>query len=136
VLAAAEVAVGDRVLDVATGPGEAAAMALSRVGPSGLVVGADISPAMLDTASARFAGLRLVRLSFVKTASDSLGCVRLFAKARFVAKPPAAIGLPRRELESQWETEWGRIAPDVAALVGGRSTRRPGLDYAARRPYR
>ena len=58
VLAAAEVAGGDRVLDVATGPGEAAAMALSRIGPSGLVVGADISPAMLDTARVRFAGQR------------------------------------------------------------------------------
>src|SRR5437899_1701607 len=56
VLAAAGVAIGDRVLDVATGPGEAAAMALSLVGPSGLVVGADIAPAMLDTAKARFAG--------------------------------------------------------------------------------
>jgi len=32
VLAAANVGTGDRVLDVATGPGEAAAIALSRVG--------------------------------------------------------------------------------------------------------
>jgi hypothetical protein len=39
-------------------------------------------------------------------------------KKRLVAKPPATIGLPRRELESQWETEGVRIAPDVAALVG------------------
>lgn len=58
VLVEAEVAVGDRVLDVATGPGEAAAIALSRVGPTGLVVGVDISPAMLDTACARFAAQR------------------------------------------------------------------------------
>lgn len=53
VLAAAEVASGDRVLDVATGTGEAAAQALSAVGRSGLVVGADISLAMLHAARAR-----------------------------------------------------------------------------------
>jgi len=58
VLAEAEVAAGDRVLDVATGPGQAAALALSRVGPTGLVVGVDISPAMLDAACARFIGQR------------------------------------------------------------------------------
>lgn len=53
VLAAAEVANGDRVLDVATGPGEAALLALSMVTPAGRVVGADISPAMLTAARAR-----------------------------------------------------------------------------------
>jgi ubiquinone/menaquinone biosynthesis C-methylase UbiE len=58
VMAAAEVAAADRILDVATGPGEAASMALSQVGPSGLVVGADISLAMLDAAHTRFAGAR------------------------------------------------------------------------------
>ncbi len=55
-LAAAEISVGDRVLDVATGPGEAALMALSAVGDSGLVVGADISSAMLEAARARLSG--------------------------------------------------------------------------------
>ena len=53
VLAAAEVARGDRVLDVATGPGEAALRALSIVTPAGCVIGADISPAMLTAARAR-----------------------------------------------------------------------------------
>jgi ubiquinone/menaquinone biosynthesis C-methylase UbiE len=55
-LAAAEVSKGDRVLDVATGPGEAALMALSAVGASGLVVGADISSAILEAARARLSG--------------------------------------------------------------------------------
>lgn len=55
-LAAAEISKGDRVLDVATGPGEAALMALSAVGSAGLVVGADISPAMLEAARARLSG--------------------------------------------------------------------------------
>jgi ubiquinone/menaquinone biosynthesis C-methylase UbiE len=58
VLAAAEVAAADRILDVATGPGEAASMALSQVGLSGLVVGADISLAMLNAAHTRLAGAR------------------------------------------------------------------------------
>jgi SAM-dependent methyltransferase len=53
VLKAAEVVRGDRVLDLATGTGEAARMALSVVEPSGLVVGADISQAMLEAARNR-----------------------------------------------------------------------------------
>jgi SAM-dependent methyltransferase len=57
-LTAAEVGPSHRVLDVATGPGEAASMALALVGPAGLVVGVDISVAMLDAAKARFADPR------------------------------------------------------------------------------
>ena len=53
VLAAAEVGGGDHVLDVATGPGEAALIAMSKVTPAGRVIGADISPAMLTAARAR-----------------------------------------------------------------------------------
>jgi ubiquinone/menaquinone biosynthesis C-methylase UbiE len=52
-LATAEVAPGARVLDVSTGTGEAARLALPIVGASGLVIGADISPAMLDAARDR-----------------------------------------------------------------------------------
>jgi len=55
-LAAANVASGDRVLDVAAGSGEAAAMALSTVEHSGAVVGADISEAMLRAARVRLQG--------------------------------------------------------------------------------
>jgi ubiquinone/menaquinone biosynthesis C-methylase UbiE len=46
VLAAAKVALGQRVLDVSTGTGEAALAVLPIVGTSGLVIGADIAPAM------------------------------------------------------------------------------------------
>jgi ubiquinone/menaquinone biosynthesis C-methylase UbiE len=53
-IAAAEVSAGYRVLDVATGPGEAALMTLPIVGPSSLVIGADISPPMLEAARGRF----------------------------------------------------------------------------------
>jgi ubiquinone/menaquinone biosynthesis C-methylase UbiE len=57
--------VGDYVLDVATGPGEAAAMALSVVGGAGLVVGADISRPMVEAAR-----IRLERLSFLPVVTD------------------------------------------------------------------
>ena len=43
-LAAAEVGRSHRTLDVATGPGEAAWMALALVGPLGLMVGAEALP--------------------------------------------------------------------------------------------
>ena len=52
-IAAAEVSPGHRVLDVATGTGEAALMALRAAGPSGVAIGADISPAMLEAARGR-----------------------------------------------------------------------------------
>ncbi len=53
VLAAANIKRGYRVLDVSTGTGEAAMAIRPVVGPAGLVVGADISPAMLDAARQR-----------------------------------------------------------------------------------
>jgi ubiquinone/menaquinone biosynthesis C-methylase UbiE len=59
-LDAAEVRDGDRVLDVATGTGEAAELALQRIGRSGLVVGSDISAAMLNEASTRLSNARFL----------------------------------------------------------------------------
>jgi ubiquinone/menaquinone biosynthesis C-methylase UbiE len=65
VLALAAVKSGCRVLDVSTGTGEAAGMALSLVGVDGLVIGADISPAMLMSARSRLCGS-----SFLPVAAD------------------------------------------------------------------
>jgi ubiquinone/menaquinone biosynthesis C-methylase UbiE len=53
VLKAAEVGPGCCVFDVSTGTGEAASTTLPIVSPSGLVIGADISPAMLQAARDR-----------------------------------------------------------------------------------
>jgi ubiquinone/menaquinone biosynthesis C-methylase UbiE len=53
------------VLDISTGTGEAALMTLPIVGASGLVIGADISPAMLAGARGR-----LDHTSFVPVAAD------------------------------------------------------------------
>ena len=47
VISAAEFAPGFLVLDVSTGTGEAALIVLPTVGASGVVIGADIAPAML-----------------------------------------------------------------------------------------
>jgi ubiquinone/menaquinone biosynthesis C-methylase UbiE len=64
-LTAAEVAPKCRVLDICTGTGEAALMTLPIVGTSGLVIGADISSAMLEAARDR-----LDEPSFWQVAAD------------------------------------------------------------------
>jgi len=81
VCAAAEVATSYRILDVATGPGEVASVALHLIGPSGLLVGADISAEMLHAARTRFADPRFrpvqadgLALPFGEGAFDSVTC--------------------------------------------------------------
>jgi ubiquinone/menaquinone biosynthesis C-methylase UbiE len=56
-LRAARLAPGMRVLDIATGTGIAAEAAAEVVGPSGQVVAADVSPAMVERARERLGGL-------------------------------------------------------------------------------
>jgi ubiquinone/menaquinone biosynthesis C-methylase UbiE len=53
VLGAADVQPGNRVLDVSTGTGEAAVAMMPIIGASGRVIGADIAPAMLESARGR-----------------------------------------------------------------------------------
>jgi len=81
VLAAAGVAAGHRLLDVATGPGEAASMALPHLGPAGLVAGADISEEMLYAARTRLGDRRFrpvvadgQALPFAESTFDSVIC--------------------------------------------------------------
>jgi len=59
-LGAAKIAKGYRVLDVATGTGEAALMAVPLVGDTGFVVGADISIEMVKSARARLGAPRFL----------------------------------------------------------------------------
>jgi SAM-dependent methyltransferase len=54
-LAEAGLVIGHRVLDVATGTGEAATLAASRVGATGRVVGIDVSAPMLRVAASKVA---------------------------------------------------------------------------------
>jgi ubiquinone/menaquinone biosynthesis C-methylase UbiE len=64
-ISAAKVVPDYRILDVSTGTGEAALMMLPVVGPSGIVVGADIAPAMVLGARDR-----LKSQSFYPVAAD------------------------------------------------------------------
>jgi ubiquinone/menaquinone biosynthesis C-methylase UbiE len=57
-VAAAEVATGHSVLDVAAGTGEAAVALASRVGTAGQVIAVDLSLPMLRVATGKLAGLR------------------------------------------------------------------------------
>ncbi len=65
-LAVAEVGEGDRVLDVATGTGEAARQLSRVVGDPGVVIGADVSMEMLTAAS-----IRLPSAGFAPVAADA-----------------------------------------------------------------
>jgi ubiquinone/menaquinone biosynthesis C-methylase UbiE len=80
-LTAAGLATSHRLLDVATGPGEAVSGALPQVGPSGLVVGVDISVQMLHAARVRVHDRRFrsvvadgQALPFADGAFDSVVC--------------------------------------------------------------
>ena len=68
----ARVESGERVLDIATGSGEPAVTAARKVGPAGLVVATDQSPAMLDLARERAAALGLRNMKFVETSAEEL----------------------------------------------------------------
>ena len=79
-LTAADLATGHRVLDVASGTGEAAIAAISQVGEPGVVVGTDISTMMLEAARARLpASYRVVvtdgqALAFRNGSFDTVIC--------------------------------------------------------------
>jgi ubiquinone/menaquinone biosynthesis C-methylase UbiE len=123
VLAIAAVKPGCRVLDVSTGTGEAAGMALPLLGTEGFVVGADISPAMLTSARTRLHGS-----SFLPVAADgqalpfkdaSFDAVVCQLGLQFFPDPARGVGEFRRVLR-----EGGRVAvcvistPDRAPMWG------------------
>jgi ubiquinone/menaquinone biosynthesis C-methylase UbiE len=123
VLAAAEVTGGCRVLDVATGTGEAARGATFAVDPDGLVIGADLSAAMLKAAR-----VRLGTASFQPVVTD--GHALAFRNGSFDAVV-CQLGLqffadPARGLTEFWRVlrAGGRIAvcvistPDRAPMWG------------------
>jgi SAM-dependent methyltransferase len=113
-LAAAGVDDDDRVLDVATGPGEAAAAVLERVGAAGRVVGVDISKAMLECALERLRGERFApvladgqTLPFASEVFDAVVCQ---LGLMFLRDPLAGLTECRRTLRVG-----GRIAVGVIA---------------------
>ena len=132
-LTAAEINGGDRVLDVATGTGEAAQVALSQVGDSGLVVGVDISRAMLDAACIRLSSPRFVpvisdgqALVFPDATFDAVLCqlglmffpdpARALAEFRRVLKPGRCAALCVISSPDQ-APMWGVLADALARYL-------------------
>ena len=68
----AEVVPGKRVLDIATGIGEPALSAASRVGSAGRVVATDISKQMLDVARIRASRAGLTNIEFLESDAERL----------------------------------------------------------------
>ena len=132
-LDAAEIKDADRVLDVATGTGEAARSALERVGPSGLVVGADISAAMLSEACMRLSSMRFLpvvadgqSLVFPDATFDVVLCqlglmffadpARGLAEFRRVLRPGRRAAVCVISLASR-APMWGILAETLAAYL-------------------
>jgi SAM-dependent methyltransferase len=68
----ANIQLGQRVLDVATGPGEPAVTAAHRVGPSGHVIATDLSPQMLALGREWVAELGLQNIDFREMDAEAL----------------------------------------------------------------
>ena len=83
-IAALPIAEGARVLDLACGDGDYGDWLADRVGPKGLVVGVDVSPAYLETASmtarpeARFLRAPIESLPFADGSFDVAWCAQSF----------------------------------------------------------
>jgi ubiquinone/menaquinone biosynthesis C-methylase UbiE len=123
VLAAAGVGPKCRVLDVSTGTGEAARMALSLVGTEGVVVGADISPEMLTSARAGLHGSPFLpvaadgqALPFSDTSFDAVVCQ---LGLQFFPDPARGVGEFRRVLRKGGSVAICVIStPDRAPMWG------------------
>jgi len=94
VLARADLHMGERVLDIGTGTGAVAAKAAVAVGPSGYVLGIDISPEMLalagrraDRAAVRF-HLREGSADNIPVAERSFDVVLTSLTLMYVSTPP------------------------------------------------
>lgn len=120
---------GERVLDVATGPGVVARLAAAAVGPSGSVVGCDISPSMLAIARSHpspenaapidYRECPADRLAAADSAFDVVACqqglqffpdrLAALAECRRALRPGGRVGI----------AVWSRLEenPPFAALV-------------------
>ena len=94
---------GEAVLDIATGPGTIARLAAARVGPSGRVVGCDLSPAMLAIARGKPPIPGAAPISYIECSadaldvpSDSVDAVTCQQGLQFFPDRPAALAEMRR----------------------------------------
>ncbi len=102
-LEVADVQPGSRVLDVAAGTGESTLMAARRVGPTGYVLAADISPSMLNVAAeaARKEGLtnvetRVMNAETLALDADSFNAVICRIALMLFPNPAKALTEMRR----------------------------------------
>ena len=135
----AGVAPAQRVLDVATGTGIAAEAAAEAVGPSGRVVAADISPAVLEKARARL-GTAAAAVSFALEDGQSLSlpdaefdAVLCHLGLMFFADPAKGLAEFRRVLRPGGRVAVSANAParsfltPVFAAVAARSRSEDGV---------
>ncbi|PNY81811.1 class I SAM-dependent methyltransferase [Deinococcus koreensis] len=128
---AVKVQPGDAVLDVMTGTGHVALALAGAVGPSGRVVGADLSAGMLEVARAKAAGLE--QLSFVQGdacslpfADASFGAVVCASGLFFVPDMVAALREWRRLVRPGGEVVFSSFGPGLMGDLPGRWRERLG----------
>jgi ubiquinone/menaquinone biosynthesis C-methylase UbiE len=128
---------GEAVLDIATGPGTIARLAAARVGPSGRVVGCDLSPAMLAIARGKPPIPGAAPISYIECSadaldvpSDSVDAVTCQQGLQFFPDRPAALAEMRRAARGGARlgiAVWGPIeqsppydavAQGIAAVLG------------------
>lgn len=111
---------GERILDVGCGPGFFCAELQEQVGPAGLVVGIDSSPAMLALAARRCEGRKNVQfheadatsLPVADASFDGAVCVQVL---EYVADIPAGLGELYRALRPGgrvviWDVDWATVS--------------------------
>ena len=112
-----------KVLDVATGTGEAAHAMLPIVGPSGVVIGVDISTAMVATANSRLAGLPYFAVAgsaeVLPFAAGSFDVVVCQLGLMFFPNPALALSEWRRVLRADGRVAACVIAPAEQAPMWG-----------------
>ncbi len=103
---------GERVLDIGCGPGTTAVQLATRVGPSGEVVGVDLSPAMAAAATRRAAAAGLANVRFVAADAQTADLGRPFDAAfsrfgvMFFTEPGAAFANIGRALRPGGRIGW------------------------------
>jgi SAM-dependent methyltransferase len=105
VIRAARIGAGHRVLDIATGTGLIAEAAAALVGPTGHVVAADLSPAMIEQARGRLGALPNVSLEVQNAQSlpypdESFDAVTCGLGMMFFPDPAGALAEFRRVLRT------------------------------------
>jgi SAM-dependent methyltransferase len=98
-LDSAAVRTGSRVLDLACGAGDAALRAAERVGPTGYVLGLDLSPGMIELAQAEARRRSLAQVEFravdseldLRVTAGSFDCAVCKHGLMWMPDPPAAM---------------------------------------------